>query len=216
MFATDKPPLGEAYLEHIYELENSLGHNGIKGMKWGVRKPEEPGTGRTKGSGLSPRNQKLVTAAAIAGTVAVGAILLSRGNVSVWNSTSNKIVMGGAKMSGKIVGKTGKVLVKSSVKTAKVTGKVGFKTGKIAGKLAGRAGVGAAKGIATATANGGQNFFNNTLKPSGQMTARISSAASHKLTGYGTPWVSEAVKRPMSLNPVALLLNTRADFKRGN
>lgn len=210
MLATEKPLLKEAYFDHI----NSLSHNGIKGMKWGVRKPEEKGAGRS-GGGLSSTNQKLVTAAFIAGTVAVGAILLSRGKVPVWNSTSNKIVMGGARMSGRILGKTGSVLIRGSAKTATVTSKVAFKTGKVAGKLAGRGAIGAAKGVATATANGGSNFYTNFLKPSGAMTAKVSSAASHKLTGYGTPWVSEAVKRPMSFNPVDLLLNTRADFKRG-
>lgn len=207
MIAADKPSLESVYLEHM----------GVKGMRWGHRKAPEEGAPRR--SGLSPRNQKLVTAAAVAGTIAVGAVLLSRGNVSVWNSTSNRIAFGGARMSANILGKTGKVVVKGSAKTAKVVGKAGFKAGvgttKVTSRLAARAAVGASKGLATSATTNGAKFYKEILAPTGRNTTKLGSAAMFKLTGIGTPWVSSAPVRRMSLSPVDLLLNTRADRPRG-
>lgn len=207
MIAADKPPLEGVYLAHF----------GVKGMRWGHRKPEEQAAPRR--SGMSPRNQKLVTAAFVAGTVAVGAVMLSRGNVSVWNSTSNRIALGGAKMSANILGKTGKVIVKGSAKTAKVVGKAGFKAGvgttKVSSRLAARAAVGASRGIATSAATNGSKFYKEILAPTGRNTTKLGSAAMFRLTGIGTPWVSSAPVRRMSLNPVSLLLNTRGDLPRG-
>jgi hypothetical protein len=218
-----KPPLEAVHLEHF----------GVPGMRWGYRKPEEVGPGRQSSGravavpgatraqrapaakrGLSSRNQKLVTAAAIAGTIAVGAILLSRGNVSVVNGSTARIAASGAKLSGKILGKTGKVLVKSSAKTAKIGAKVGFKTGKVGGKLAGKAAVGASKAAGRAAAQNGTDFYKNVMVPSGRGTTKVGSAAMFKLTGKGTPWVTSNVNKPMSLNPVNLLLNTRGDVRR--
>jgi hypothetical protein len=228
----DQPPLEEAILQHSMSLfeknealfievygseENFLAHVGVKGMKWGVRKEEEPGAGRSGGGGrggLSPRNQKLVTAAAVAGTVAVGALLLSRGNINVWNSTSTKIAMGGARASGSILGKTGSVIVKTGAKTTTGLAKGGFKTGKVLGRVGGKAAIGAGRSAAQGVANNGRTIFDNVLKPSAKMTTKLSSGAMFKLTGRGTPFVREVVKRPLSLNPIDILLNTRGDFKR--
>jgi hypothetical protein len=207
VIAADKPPLEGVYLAHF----------GIKGMKWGQRKAPEEGAPRRPG--LSSRNQKLVTAAFVAGTVAVGAVMLSRGNVSVWNSNSNRIALGGAKMSASILGKTGKVVVKGSAKTAKVVGKAGFKVGtgtaKVTGKLAAKATVAASKAAAESAVTNGSKFYKEILAPAGRNSTKLGSAAMFKLTGIGTPWVSSAPVRRMSLSPVELLLNTRADRPGG-
>lgn len=212
MILTEKPPLREVYLEH----------DGVKGMRWGYRKREEPSGPRQRGApaapkskGMSPRNQKFVTGAAVLGTVAIGAVLLSRGNVSVWNSGATKIALGGAKASGKIIGKTGSVIVKGSAKTAMVTGKVALKTGTVAGKAAARGSVAAGKGIATSARTNGANLFETVIKPSAKMSTRLGSGAMFKLTGRGTPFVAETLQRKTSFNPVDILLNTKADYKGG-
>lgn len=207
MIAADKPPLDGVYLAHF----------GVKGMRWGHRKPVEEGAPRR--SGLSSKNQKLVTAAFVAGTIAVGAVMLNRGNVSVWNSSSNRIALGGAKMSANILGRTGKVVVKGSAKTAKVVGKAGFKVGtgtaKVTTKLAARVAVAGTKAAAESAATNGTKFYKEILAPTGRTSTKLGSAAMYKLTGLGTPWVSSAPVRRMSLSPIDLLLNTRSDRPRG-
>lgn len=192
--------------------ENYLNHFGVKGMKWGVRKAEETGPGRQKSSGLSPRNQKAITAAFAVGLTVGAAVLAKKGaNVTVWDSRSTKILLSGAKASTSILGRTGSVLVRSGAKTVKVGSKVGFKTTKVAGRLGGRLAISGTKAAGRAMATNGQNFYNDFLKPSANMTARLGSHISYKLTGRGTPIVAEVVKSKASFNPIDILLNTRSD-----
>lgn len=231
MTVVDKPSSMDGQLLHLGMLfdehpalftdvfggkDQYIEHFGIKGMKWGVRKPEETGPGRqsagTKRFGLSPNNQKAVAAAFAVGLTVGAAVLASKGaNVTVWNSGSTKTLLAGARASSRILGTTGKVLVKSSAKTATVGAKVGFKTGKIAGKLGGKLALAGGKAAGRAAIQNGTKFHKEFLDPSAKMTYKLGSHLSYKLIGRGTPIVSEVAKSKMSLNPIDLLLNTRSD-----
>jgi hypothetical protein len=210
MLAADKPPLEEVYLEHF----------GIKGMRWGVRKAEDKGQGQQHAS-LSQNQHRAVKAAAITGGVLLAAVLLKRGGVSVVNARSAKIYLSGAKASGRILGKVGKTLIKTSAKTATTVGKGSakgaFKVGTLIGKGAAKGSVAGVKGAAKGTAQGGAKFYNNVLKKSYHSTVKLGSHAMFKFTGRGQPIVEEASKSGAlrQLNPVDLLLNTRADTLRG-
>lgn len=211
MIDADKPPLEEVYLEHF----------GIKGMRWGVRKPEEKGQGRQHAASPAQKQHTAVKAAAIAGAVLLGAVLLKRGGVNVVDARSAKIYLAGAKASGRILGKTGKTLIKTSVKGGKIVGKTGgkgaIKIGTLIGKGAGKGSIAGVKAAAKGTAKGGANFYNKVLKKGYHSSVKLGSHAMFKFTGRGQPIVEEATKSGMlrQLNPVDLLLNTRADDIRG-
>jgi hypothetical protein len=206
MFIDDKPPLEEAYLEHF----------GVKGMRWGQRKPEEQGQPRQS---LSTNQKRAVKAVAIAGGVAVTAILLRKGNVKVVDAKSAKIYASGAKATGRILARTGKVLFKVTSKLTTTVGKGAFKgtikISTLAGKGAFKGVVAGSKGIARGTAQTGSTFYQKVLKKGTVSTVRLGSHAMYRLTGRGKPFVDEAVKKSRNLNPVDLLLNTRADVVRG-
>lgn len=228
MTVIDAPPLGESiqsiahsqmlfskhetlFTEVFGSEENYLNHFGIKGMHWGQRKPEEQGTGRRR-MGLSPNNQKAVAAAFAVGITIGAAVLAKKGaNVTVWNSTSTKTLLAGARASNSILGKIGKVLVRSGTKTATVGSKVGFKTAKVGGKLGGKLIVSGGKAAGRAAVQNGSNFYKDLLKPSARMTERLGSHLAYKLTGRGRPIVAEVVKSKATLNPIDVLLNTRSD-----
>ena len=193
--------------------EAFLAHYGVPGMRWGRRKSEEIGPGRraaavqTPQRRLSANNQKAVTAAFAVGVVVVGAILLKRGNVNVADARSARIVVSGAKLSGRILSKTGKVFVKSGTTTAKVGAKVGVKAGATTGKLAGKGGLAAARASANAVTSNGKKLAEKVLKPAGRNSIKFGSHAMFKLTGKGTPIVKEQVKRGREfLNPIDLIL----------
>lgn len=205
MLAADQPPLEEVYFAHM----------GIKGMHWGQRKAEPVGQPR---HGLTQNQKRATKAVAIAGGIAVAALLLRRGNVKVADARSAKIYSAGAKMSFNILSKTGKTLVKSSSKITTTVGKSAakgtFKVGTLVGKGAVKGSVAGSKAAARATAQNGAKFYNNVLKKSAKSTIRLGSHAMYKFTGRGTPIVNDVAKTAR-LNPIDLLLNTRADTFRG-
>lgn len=207
MLVADKPPLEEVYLAHF----------GIKGMKWGVRKQQDAGSGQQH-HGLSEGQHKAVKAAAIAGGVALAAVLLHKGNVKIFDARSAKIYMSGAKMSGRILGKTGSTLIKTSAKLSTTVGKTSakgaVKVGGLIGKGAYKGAVAGSKATAISAAKAGTKAF-ESLRRSGAASVRVGSHAMYKLTGRGTPIVNDAVKSRAALHPIDLLLNTRADKIRG-
>jgi hypothetical protein len=204
MLVDAQPPLEEVYLEHF----------GIKGMHWGQRKAQDVGPGRQH-HGLTQNQRRATKAVAIAGGVAVAALLLRRGHINVLDSRSSKMYVGGAKMAGSILGKTGKTLVKSSVKVGTTVGKPAakgaFKLGTLVGKGAATGTVAGSKAAGRAAIQNGAKFYEKVLKKSAISTVKLGSHAMYKFTGRGTPIVNEVAKSKGMLNPIDLLLNTRAD-----
>jgi hypothetical protein len=212
VIAADKPPLEEVYLAHF----------GIKGMKWGVRKQQDSsGSSGSSGPHLTPTQHKAAKAVAIAGSVAIAAVLLHKGGVNLVDARSAKIYLSGAKMGGRILGKSGATLIKGagklSTKGVPAIAKGTAKIGTLAGKGAFKGTVAASKGIAQGTVKGGAQFYEKVLKKSAVSSVKLGSHAMYKFTGRGQPIVEEATKSGVlrQLNPVDLLLNTRADTLRG-
>lgn len=123
MVVVEKPTLDEDLLMHF----------GIKGMRWGHRKPQPSATGET--SGMSTR-KKVVIGVSVAAGVAAGAYLLSKRGAlpktKAFESKANRI---GFKIAGKVLARVGKTSVKVVTKTAKLSSKVGVKTVTVTGKL---------------------------------------------------------------------------------
>lgn len=119
MLVAEKPPLDEDLLVHF----------GVKGMRWGQRKPDD-------GTGMSPSTKKkVVVGVGIAVGVAAGAYLLSkRGTVPAVKSFESKSTKLGFRAAGSILKRVGKVSVNAIGKASKVTAKASIKTGQILGK----------------------------------------------------------------------------------
>lgn len=219
MLIADKPPLEDVYLAHF----------GIKGMRWGHRKPGEiAGPRQSSASGqqasaqaVSEHRHRVAKAAAIGGGLAVAALIMRRGHVKMTDARSAKIYSSGAKLAGRLLFKTGKTIVKTSGKLSTTVGKSAakgsYKLGKATGKGVFKGTVGASKGIAKGTTQGGVEFYQKVLKPSVLGTTRVSSSAASRLSNRGAPSVERTLSSPSArnLNPVDLLLNLRADTGGG-
>lgn len=219
MLTADAPPLNEESLAvmGMYTVmgEEFLAHAGVKGMKWGVRKARDSWNDPAN----KRRNDVLVKSAVAAGTVAVAAILLKRGGVKLVTPASKKIMLGGAKMTLKVLTKSGRFVINTSTKlgstvgktAAKTTGKVGLAIGKGSYKGA----IAGSKAAGRAIAQNGSKFYEKGIKGAGRGLAKVGSHAVYKLTGKGRPVADAVAKRSINLSPTDLLLNVRADKWRG-
>jgi hypothetical protein len=219
MITIEKPLVNEARLATMgmYTIagEAYLAHDGVKGMKWGVRKLRE----FTDPKEHKRRNEILVKTAAVAGTVALGAILLKRGGISLSSPASKKISLGGAKMALRILQKSGKLMATTSVKLGNTVGKAAVKGGAKAGTAIGKGSykgaIAGGKAAGRAIAQNGSKFYEKGIKKTALSTVKLGSHAMYKLTGKGTPIVNDVAKKSVNLSPTDLLLNVRADKWRG-
>lgn len=217
MQTTNAPPLLVETLVHkaIASQQKDFGedyltHAGIKGMRWGHRKAEDP-----SGIDHTHRNQVIVKTAIAAGAIAVGAILLKRGGFKLSTPASRKISLGGAKMSMRILQKSGRVMGTTSVKLGSTVGKTavkgGTKLGGIVAKGSYKGAIAGSKAGARAVVQNGSKFYTNVLKKGALSTVKLGSHAMYKLTGRGRPIVNDVAKKSFNISPTDLLLNVRAD-----
>lgn len=198
--------------------EQFFAHDGVKGMRWGVRKAQ-PLAGPRRPSAApvdnSERNRKIAKAAIAIGAVAVTAILLKRGGIKLSTPASRKIALSGAKTSLNIIKKSGNLAGKVSVKVGGTVGRGAVsgtaKAGSLIGKVGKNATVATSKAVARVTAQNGSRFYERVLKRGAMGTAKYGSNLMFKYTGRGTPIVREAAARSYNFNPADLLLNVRAD-----
>jgi hypothetical protein len=233
VLAADQPPLADVHrqafsvsfsedkrqllseLGVVFQFDEHLAHAGVKGMRWGVRKKPEEGGQR---SGLSPTNQKAVTAAFVIGGAITAAILIKRGRIPASTIRNTSQAARGAKLAGRVLLKTGRVIVRGSAKAGKAVGKTAGKGGV---KVVGKVGGGIARGIRSGTVNGGYKAYENILKKPAMASARLSGRLASRLTGRGAPAVEEVAKKGILSrladipSPTDLLLNTRNDSLRG-
>jgi hypothetical protein len=136
------------------QLDNDLlVHFGVKGMHWGVRKPEDPLVGNRP---QMSRAKKVAVGVGVAAAATTALYIIAKSGQSpktaAFSSKSNRA---GMKIAGKLLGKLGKASYQTVPKVAKGTGKVGFKVATVSGKggvkVATAAGRGTARGIAKGT-----------------------------------------------------------------
>lgn len=200
--------------------EQFLAHDGVKGMRWGVRKAKPPVAVRNPNAVAvdnRERNRKIAKAAIVIGAVAVTAIVLKRGGIKLSSPTSKKIALSGAKVSLNIMKKSGSLMATTSAKVGGAAGRGALsgtaKAGSLLGKVGKNATVATSKAVARVTAQNGTKFYDRVLKRGAMAGAKYGSNLMYKYTGRGTPIVREVASRSYNFNPADLLLNVRSDAR---
>lgn len=133
MITEEKPTLDEDLLMHF----------GIKGMKWGVKKAEDPAKGRPHGSsdspGLSSHKKTMIKVAVGVGLAAGAYVMMTRGMTPRAKAMSSKSTRMGFRAVGKTLSTMGKVTVNTVPKVATTTARAGYKTATVTGRLGGKA-----------------------------------------------------------------------------
>lgn len=191
--------------------EEYLAHFGVKGMRWGVRNAD----GTLSDADRQRRNDILIKTAVATGVVAVGVVLLKRGNVKTSSPASKRIAIGGAKAAGRVLNRTGRFVFNTSVKVGKTAGVAAFKgTTKVAtlvGKGAYKGTIAVSKATARGLVQSGSKFYTNVVKKSATSSVKLSSHVFQKVAGRGRPVATDVARRTINLSPTDLLLNVRSD-----
>jgi hypothetical protein len=182
MIVAEKPPLDDDLLIHF----------GVKGMRWGHRKPEEVSTGGNRGS-AAPKapmstGKKVAIGVGVAAGVAAAAYFLSkRGATPRTKALSSKSTRIGFKVAGRVMLRIGKMSANVATKTAKVTTKVGVKTATTTGRLGGQA-------VKKVSITSSQKLIESTTK-AGQAIARSYNKIQAKRALKRSPEVIQAGSR---------------------